>query len=77
MTIIVRTSGGLRGILTHLPERLTLEINHPISIREVLINAGIHPRMVMKVFLNGVACEKEMYLDSDAEILAIGPMAGG
>ena len=77
MRLTLYLSGGLRAVLSHLPEEITLHREGPASLEEVLVQAGISPFLVMLVTVDGQRVDKDEVVDQDAEIGLIGPMAGG
>jgi hypothetical protein len=77
MRITLHLSGGLRAVLEQLPEQVKLEVEGPASVRDILIQAGINPVLVMVVTVDGDRGDKEQIIDHDAAIGLIGPMAGG
>lgn len=77
MRLTLYLSGGLRAVLEHLPEEMTIHIRGPASLREVLLQAGINPALVMLITVDGERGDKDQVIDHDAEIVLVGPMAGG
>lgn len=77
MKITLRLSGGLRAVLTHLPEETTIHLDEPVSLEEILVQAGIKPLLIMAVIVDGERGDKDQVIDHDAVIHLIGPMAGG
>ncbi len=77
MRITLHLSGGLKAVLSHLPEEMSLQLERPASLREILMRAGINPLLVMVVTVDGQRGNKDQVIDHDAEITLIGPMAGG
>ena len=70
-------TGSLQSILEDRPKEVMLEVDQPVSIRQLLIQMGINPRIVMKVFVDGIQREKGDQIDKEAEIILMGPVAGG
>jgi hypothetical protein len=70
-------TASLRAVLEEKPEVVEHEINQPMSIRRLLIETGINPLIVMKVFVDGIQRSKEDLLDRDVEIVLMGPVSGG
>jgi hypothetical protein len=70
-------TASLRALLEDKPEMVVSEINQPVSIRQLLIETGINPMIVMKIFVDGVQRNKEDHIDKDAEIVLMGPVSGG
>ena len=70
-------TASLRAVLEERPEVVEREINQPMSIRRLLIETGINPLIVMKVFVDGIQRSKEDLLDRDFEIVLMGPVSGG
>jgi len=70
-------TASLRAVLEEKPEVVEREINQPMSIRRLLIETGINPLIVMKVFVDGIQRSKEDLLDRDVEIVLMGPVSGG
>jgi hypothetical protein len=70
-------TGSLRNILKDRPEETVMELDPPVSIRQLLIQSGINPRIVMKVFVDGIQREKEEQIDKASEIVLMGPVSGG
>ena len=77
MRLTLHLSGGLRAILTGFSSEVSLEMEGPVPVRDALIRAGITPRLVMVVTVDGKRVEKTHPLVRDAEIVLGGPMAGG
>jgi hypothetical protein len=77
MRITLHLSGGLRAVLAHLPEVITIHREGPASLREILVRAGINPLLVMLVTVDGERGDKDQVIDHDARIDVLGPMAGG
>lgn len=77
MRVTLQLSGGLRAILTDLSPEVTIDMEEPASVRDVLIQAGINPLLVMAVTVDGKRVEKTQVLVRDADIRLVGPMAGG
>jgi hypothetical protein len=77
MRITLHLSGGLRAVLEHLPGKMTVDVAEPSALREILVQAGINPLLVMVVTVDGERGEKDQVIDHDAAIGLIGPMAGG
>lgn len=77
MRLNLRLSGGLRAILNHLPPEMTMEIEGPAVVRDVIIRAGINPLLIMMLTVDGSPGDKDLIIDRDAEIELIGPVAGG
>jgi sulfur carrier protein ThiS len=77
MRITLHFSGGLRAVLAHLPEELTIHMDGPASLREILVQAGINPLLVVLITVDGKRGEKDQVIDHDARINVVGPMAGG
>jgi hypothetical protein len=77
MRITLHLSGGLRAVLAHLPEEMTIRKEGPASLREILVEAGINPLLVMLITVDGERREKDQVIDHDARIGLVGPMAGG
>lgn len=70
-------TGSLQTLLEDRPEEEVIELHQPVSIRQLLIESGINPRVVMKVFVDGMQREKEDQIDHDSEIVLMGPVSGG
>lgn len=49
----------------------------PASLREILVQAGINPLLVVLITVDGKRGEKDQVIDHDARINVVGPMAGG
>ena len=77
MRIVLHLSGGLRAILPHLPEEIAIDVEEPVSLREILVQAGINPLLVVLITVDGKRGEKDQVIDHDARIGLVGPMAGG
>gem|GEM_PF-2117872 len=77
ITINLHLSGGLRAILPDRPECITVTCDRPELAGQILIEAGINPRVIMKLIVNGRVADKSDIIDQDAEIYLIAPMAGG
>jgi hypothetical protein len=77
MRITLHLSGGLRAVLAHLPEEMTIRMEGQASLREILVEAGINPLLVMLITVEGERREKDQVIDHDARIELVGPMAGG
>ena len=77
MRVTLHLSGGLRAVLAHLHEEMTIHMDGPTSLREILVRAGINPLLVMAVTVDGERRDKDHVIDHDAEIGLIGPVAGG
>lgn len=77
MRITLHLSGGLRAVLEHLPEKITIEFEGPTSLREILVRAGINPLLVMAVTVDGERRDKDQVIDHDGRINVVGPVAGG
>jgi hypothetical protein len=77
MRITLHLSGGLRAVLAHLPEEMTIGMEGQASLREILVEAGINPLLVMLITVEGERREKDQVIDHDARIELVGPMAGG
>jgi len=75
--ITLHLSGGLRAVLNHLPGEMTMELEGLAPVRAVLERAGINPLLVMMVTIDGKQQDKDELIDHDAEIVVVGPMAGG
>jgi hypothetical protein len=70
-------TASLRAVLEDKPEMVVREINEPVSIQQLLIETGINPMIVMKIFVDGIQRNKEDHIDKDAEIVLMGPVSGG
>ena len=70
-------TASLRAVLEDKPEMVVREINEPVSIQQLLIETGINPMIVMKIFVDGIQRNKEDQIDKDAEIVLMGPVSGG
>lgn len=70
-------TGSLQAILEDRPKEWVIEVTQPVSIRQLLFETGINPRLVMKVFVDGIQREKEDQIDKDSEIVLMGPVSGG
>ena len=77
MRLTLHLSGGLRAILTGFSSEVSLDMEGPVPVRDVLIRAGINPLLVMMVTVDGKRVAKTHSLVRDAEIGLVGPMAGG
>ena len=77
MRVTLHLSGGLRAILNDLPGKMTVELKGPQPVKAILEKAGINPLLVMLVTVDGIRKEKDQVIDHDAEIVVVGPMAGG
>jgi hypothetical protein len=73
----ITLTASLRAVLEDKPEVLVREIDQPVSIRQLLIETGINPMVVMKIFVDGVQGSKEYPIDKDVEIVLMGPVSGG
>jgi hypothetical protein len=49
----------------------------PASLRQILVEAGINPLLVMLITVDGERGEKDQVIDHDARIGLVGPVAGG
>ncbi len=77
MRITLHLSGGLRAVLNHLPGEMTIELKGTAPVRAVLERTGINPLLVMMVTVDGETADKDQMLDHDAEVVVVGPVAGG
>lgn len=77
MKVKIILTASLRAVLEDKPEVVVLEIDEPMSIRQLLIETGINPLIVMKIFVDGVQGNKEDHIDKDVEIVLMGPVSGG
>ena len=77
MRLTLYLSGGLRAVLAHLPEEMTVHIEGPALLADILVQAGINPLLVMLVTVDGERKNKDQVIDHDSRIDVVGPMAGG
>ena len=77
MKLTLTLSGGLRAVLGDLPEQVELELDRPAMVWEVLLQAGINPRLAMMVFVDGRKVDQEYVVEYGCEIVVVGPAAGG
>lgn len=77
MKVRIILTGSLQKILEDRPGDVVIELNQPVSIRQFLIDTGINPRIVMKIFVDGIQREKEDQIEKDSEIVLMGPVTGG
>jgi len=73
----VLLSANLRAILEGKPEVITVEIDQPMSIKELLVQIDINPLVVVMALVNGTKRSKDFRIEHDAEITLLGPVAGG
>lgn len=77
MRINLHPDGNLRAVLTHLPALIELDLPGPTSVREVLVQAGINPLLVVAVIKNGRPIPKDSLLEEEADLGLAGPLSGG
>lgn len=77
MAVILHISGNLRAIRSDLPEVMELAPDGPVSLRDLLIRAGINPLIVVRAVADGRSLEFDEPVEDGAEIGLIGPVAGG
>ncbi len=77
MNLTLTLSGGLRAVLSDLPERMELDLDRPAMVWEILLRAGINPGLAMMVFLDGRRADLDQVVEYDCELTVVGPAAGG
>ena len=77
MKITLHPDGNLRAVLTDLPPLIALDLPGPTPVREILVQAGINPLLVVAVIKNGRPIPKDSLLEEEAELGLAGPLSGG
>ena len=77
MKVTLHLSGGLRALLTNLPEEVTIHLDEPMRLESILVLAGINPSLVAALLVNGQRVDKEEFVNEDAQVSVVGPLAGG
>jgi molybdopterin converting factor small subunit len=73
----IHLSGSLKAILEDKSEELVVEFDRSLSIKDLLLKIEIPPLVVVKAVVNGRPKSKDFRIEDDAEIILIGPVAGG
>ena len=78
MKVKINLSGSLRGIYADKGSEIVVSVNMPVTIRNLLVEAGINPLVVAAVLVDGDLKSKDFTIEEKVnEITLVGPIAGG
>ncbi|MFZ5817834.1 MAG: hypothetical protein ACOY93_21495 [Bacillota bacterium] len=77
MEVYLQVQGHIREFFPHLAEPVRLDLPHPLTVREILLRAGIPPELPGSVLAGGLRVGLD-HLPADGDhLVLLSPMAGG
>lgn len=77
MKYSIRLTNNIRTLQPELAERTAVDSAEPLTPREIASRVGIHPLLLAAGVINGEAHPLDRPVEVDAEIILLGPIAGG
>jgi len=85
MRLRVRIPGHLKEYVPrHVYERaggepgdFTVDVDGPLSLRELLLTIGLRPELAIGALLSGQRISRDDIIGDDGEIIILSPIAGG
>ncbi len=75
MYVTVRTGGSL--LRKYVPQPKEVELQTPVTVKELLADLGIPDGLVAAVVINGEKSAKNYLLKGGEEVVLIPPITGG
>lgn len=73
----VNIANNLRVLQPELPQYITVQSAKPLTVNEIAIRTGIHPLLLVGGIVDQAIHPVDQPIMTDAEIVLIGPVAGG
>jgi len=78
MRLTVNLSGHLKSLYPDLEQVMEIELEQPVTVRDLAIRLGISPWIVMSASIDDQLRDVDFLLQEDqTKVTLIGPMAGG
>ena len=77
MTLTIHIADTIRRVATSLPRTLVVEKPAALTIRQLALDVGIPPILIVYASVNGTRKNLNDVITGDAEIQFFGTMAGG
>ena len=77
LKVTVNISAGFKELYSHLEDRLTIELDQPVTIYNLIGRLGISSKMVLFATINDRIIDKQTLIEQSCEINLISPPAGG
>lgn len=77
MQLTVHIAETIRCVVKNLPKSVVIEKRRPTTIRQLAVDIGIPPILLVFASVDGVKTEVNTAVAGDAEIHLFGTMAGG
>jgi hypothetical protein len=77
MTLTIHIADTLRSVATRLPRTLVVQKPEAMTIRELALDVGIPPILIVFASVDGVRKSLNDVITGDATIQFFGTMAGG
>ena len=77
MTLTIHIADTIRSIAKNLPQTIVVEKPGAMTIRELALDVGIPPILIVFASVDGVRTSLNDVITADAKIQFFGTMAGG
>lgn len=77
MQLTVHIAETIRCVVNDIPQSVVIEKRKPTTIRQLAMDIGIPPILVVFASVDGVKTEVNAVITGDAKIHLFGTMAGG
>lgn len=77
MNYSISLANNIRTLQPELVERTAIQSAEPLTPREIATRVGIHPLLLSAGVINGESHSLDRPVEVDAEIILLGPIAGG
>lgn len=77
MNYTICLANNIRTLQPDLAEKTVIEAAEPLTPREIASRVGIHPLLLAAAIINGEVHPLDRPVEVDAEIILMGPIAGG
>lgn len=77
MNYTVNLANNLVCLFPDLPRSTALKSSSVLTIQEIAVKIGVPPLLLVGGIINSALFQPEHRVESDAEIVLLGPVAGG
>jgi hypothetical protein len=77
MTLTIHIAQTIRSVVNNLPKTINLEYTESKTLRQLAVDVGIPPILIVFGMINGVKKDMNDIITADAEVHFFGTMSGG
>lgn len=77
MKYTINLANNLVMLFPDLPRKVSLRSASALTIEEIAVKVGVSPLLLVGGLIHSTLCQPDHRVEEDAEIVLLGPVAGG